>query len=62
MNKYVVHISFYVKAKTRMEAVDIAEGLIDQKFRRLASLDKVERNPIDHPEWVIAVNEPIKAR
>jgi len=60
MNKYVVHISFYIKAKTRLEAIDLTEDLINEKFRKLASLDEVERKPVDHPEWVIALNEPIR--
>ena len=62
MNKFEVHISFIVVAKTRPEAYGVAGQLIHKYMRDMANVDSVSRKPISHPEHWIAINEPIEAR
>jgi len=59
MNKYEVHISFVVRAKTRPEAYGIVGDLINRHMRDLATVDRVSQKPLPDPEEWIAINEPI---
>lgn len=62
MKKWHVEIETTIQAETREQVWRIARELCEEKFRGLAQPRAVSLKPEPHPEWWIAVNEPIKAK